>query len=160
VWILLLKILVRGTLAETSQIPLDKNPGLRPIGVGEVLRRIAGKVVMQIVKNDVTKAAGCLQTCAGQEAGSEASIHAMNEIFNENDTEAVLPVDAENAFNSINRKTLLHNIEFICPSIARFIYNCYIIPARLFIVGGKELKSLEGRCHGNICAWPLTIQSK
>ena len=25
-------------------IPLNKNPGLRPIGAGEVLRRIAGKV--------------------------------------------------------------------------------------------------------------------
>jgi hypothetical protein len=130
-------------------IPLDKNPGLRPIGVGEVLRRIAGKVVMQVVKSDVTKAAGCLQTCAGQESGSEASIHAMNEIFNENDTEAVLLVDAENAFNSINRQTLLHNIEYICPSIASFIYNCYIIPARLFIMGGKELKSLEGTTQGD-----------
>ena len=26
-------------------MPLNKNPGLRPIGVGEVLRRISGKVV-------------------------------------------------------------------------------------------------------------------
>ena len=33
-------------------IPLDKNPGLRPIGVGEVLRRTAGKVVMKVVKED------------------------------------------------------------------------------------------------------------
>ena len=30
-------------------IPHDKNTGLRPIGVGEVLRRIAGKVVTQAV---------------------------------------------------------------------------------------------------------------
>ena len=29
-------------------IPLHKKPGLRPIGVGEVLRRIAGKVIMMI----------------------------------------------------------------------------------------------------------------
>ena len=27
-------------------IPLNKNPGVHPTGVGEVLRRIAGKVVM------------------------------------------------------------------------------------------------------------------
>ena len=31
-------------------IPLDKRSGLRPIGVGEVLRRIAGKVVMILLK--------------------------------------------------------------------------------------------------------------
>ena len=34
-------------------VPLNKNPGLRPIGVGEVLRRIAGKCVMSIVKENV-----------------------------------------------------------------------------------------------------------
>ena len=45
--------------------PLDKNQGLRPIGVGEVLRRIAGKVVMSIVKDDVKKAVGNLQLCGG-----------------------------------------------------------------------------------------------
>ena len=48
---------------------LDNNPGLRPIGVGEVLRRIAGKVVMSIVKDNVTKAVGNLQLYGGQDAG-------------------------------------------------------------------------------------------
>ena len=44
-------------------VPLDKNPGLRPIGVGELFCRIAGKVVMIIVKDDVTMAFGNLQLC-------------------------------------------------------------------------------------------------
>ena len=54
-------------------VPLNKNPGLRPIDVGEVLRRIAGRVVMSIVKDEVTKAVGNLQLCAGQDAGCEAA---------------------------------------------------------------------------------------
>ena len=44
-------------------IPLNKNPGLRPIGVSEILRRIAGKVVMPIVKKDVIISTGSLQVC-------------------------------------------------------------------------------------------------
>ena len=46
------------TFITSRLVSLDKNPGLRPTGVGEVLRRIAGKV---IVKDDVRKAFGNLQ---------------------------------------------------------------------------------------------------
>ena len=58
-------------------IPLDKNPGLRPIGIGEVLRRIAGKVIVSHLKEDVIQSVGSLQVCAGQDAGCESLIHAM-----------------------------------------------------------------------------------
>ena len=58
-------------------IPLNKQPGLRPIGVGEVFRQIAGKSVMILLKKDVLQAAASLQLCGGQVAGSEAVIHAM-----------------------------------------------------------------------------------
>ena len=68
----------------------------------EVLRRIAGKIIMMIFKKDITDAAGPLQLSAGQEAGEEAAIHAIQDIFANEDTEAVLLIDAENAFNSIN----------------------------------------------------------
>ena len=75
---------------------------MRPIDVYEVLRRIAGKIIMMIFKKDITDAAGPLQLSAGQEAGDEAAIHAIQDIFANEDTEAVLLIDAENAFNSIN----------------------------------------------------------
>ena len=47
-------------------IPLHKGEGaVRPIGVGEVLRRIMVKCVMKILKQDVIDASGSLQVCAG-----------------------------------------------------------------------------------------------
>ena len=69
-------------LVANRLIPLDKgddkkgNPGVRPIGIGEILRRIIGKVVVGAIRDDIINAAGPLQTCAGLKAGIEASIHA------------------------------------------------------------------------------------
>ena len=58
-------------------------------------------------------------------------------------------VDAENAFNSTNRKALLHDIEYLFPIFATFIYNCYVISARLFIIGRKELRSCKETIRGD-----------
>ena len=96
----------------SREIPLDKNLGLRPIGTGEILRWITGKVVVSTIREDITESVGSLQVCAGQEAGSEAAVHAMHEIFKEQDTEAVLLIDATNAFNTVNRNVLLHNVKW------------------------------------------------
>ena len=82
-------------------IPLDKGadsegkPGIRPIGIGEVLRRIVGKSVMSVFKADIRLAGGCLRTCTGIRAGIEASIHASNAAWQKESTEALLQVDAE-----------------------------------------------------------------
>ena len=49
---------------------LDKGDGsVRPIGVGEVFRRIMAKCVIQITKPDILDVTGSLQVSAGQEAG-------------------------------------------------------------------------------------------
>ena len=47
-----------------------------------------------------------------------------------------LPIDAENAFNSINRKATLHIIKFVSPLICTYICICYAPPARLLTFGG------------------------
>ena len=106
-------------------IPLDKgedkwsNIGVRPIGIGEIFRRLVGKVVVENIRTDIIDAAGPLQTCVGLDAGIEASIHAMKSIFDEESTEAILLVDAENAFNNLNRKAAQHKAalsQFLTPT--------------------------------------------
>ena len=136
-------------------IPLDKNPGLRPIGVGEILRRIAGKAVVSVVREDILNSVGSLQVCAGHDAGCEAAVHAMQRIFNEEDTEAVLLIDASNAFNSVNRNVFLHNVTVVCPTIATYVKNCYTKSSRLFVIGGHELTSSEGTTQGDPIAMAI-----
>ena len=91
-------------------IPLSKNPGVRPIGIGEVLRRIIGKAVMSILRKDILLVtSGNLQLCAGQKSGCEIAIHAAADLFDD-DNHGVLQIDAHNAFNSINRAVISHNM--------------------------------------------------
>ena len=78
-------------------ITLDKKPGVRPIGTGEVLRRIVGKAILRILCDDITEAVGSLQLCAGHDGGVEAAIHAMTSIFKDDECEGVLLADASNA---------------------------------------------------------------
>jgi hypothetical protein len=70
-----------GALLANRLIPLDKSPGIRPIGIGEVLRRIIGKTVIRFLQQDIQTSAGPLQLCVGQEAGCEAAIHVMYKLF-------------------------------------------------------------------------------
>ena len=139
-------------------IPLDKGGGaVRPIGVGEVLRRIMAKCVMKILKHDVIDASGSLQVCAGLKCGSEAAIHAMRKMFEADDNDAVLLIDASNAFSSLNRSAALHNIRILTP--ATFAINTYREPARLFMTGCKEIKSGEETTQGDPIATGLNAIS-
>ena len=109
-------------------IPLEKNPsGIRPIGIGEVLRRIIGKAIVAELKPDLMECGGSLQLCTGQRAGCEAAAHAMNKIFAEEETDGVLLVDASNAFNSLNRKSLLNNIQYLCPSTSKLDFLWLVV---------------------------------
>lgn len=137
-------------LVASRLIPLDIGEGAgRPIEVAEVIRRICGKCVMNITKRDIVKASGLLQLCAGQESGSEAAIPTMHRIFEADDTNAVLTIDASNVFNALNRAEALHNIRILCPIIAGYAINTYRHSAQLFITSGKEIRSAEGTTQGD-----------
>ena len=104
---------------------------------------------MHVTKPDVINASGSLQVCAGHKSGSEAAIHAMRNIFEADEMDAVLLIDASNAFNALNRAAGLHNIRVLCPTLATYVINTYGQPVRLFITGGEELISAEGTTQGD-----------
>ena len=135
-------------------MPLDKNSGVHPIGVGEVLYRIVGRAIMRIVRQDLHYAAGSSQLCVGQIGGYEAAVATCNdsEADISSSVDCVL-VDAiyTNAFNEQNRQVTLHNIEAICPVLASILITTYCQDAFLF-TGGHTIFSNEGTTQSDLLA--------
>ena len=94
------------------------------------------------------QAAETTHVCAGQSAGCEAAIHALCQIFEAMGTDGILLVDADNAFNRLNRAVALRNIQYTCPLLATMIINFYHALAHLFVTGRMELSSTEGTAQG------------
>ena len=85
------------------------------------MQRIMGKCVMHVTKPDVIDASGSLQVCAGHKSGSEAAIQVVPNIFEVDERDAVLLMDASNTFNALNRAAALHNIRVLCPTLATYV---------------------------------------
>ena len=130
-------------------IALNKNPGVRPIGVGEILRRIIGKTIAWTLKDDILEAVGPLQTPTGLKNGAEASIHSVQETFTNQKTDAVILVDAKKALNNLNRNLALHNIQITCPPFSTIIINTYRHSSRLIVFEAKFILSEEGTTQGD-----------
>ena len=92
--------------------------------------------------------------CAGQDAGCEAAVHAIRCIFESQDTEAILLVDASNAFNCLNRETALRNTLRLCPSLGRVLINTYRSDIDLYI-DGECFLSREGTTQGDPLAMAM-----
>ena len=135
-------------------IALDKCPGVRPIGIGETARHIMGKAIAAVINDDIQDAAGPLQVCAGHLSGCEAAVHAMRQVFEAPDTDAVILVDASNAFNSLNRQAALRNIHQLCPALSKVLTNTYREDVQLFI-DGEVLLSQEGTTQGDPLAMAM-----
>ena len=92
-------------------IPLDKNRGVRTIGVGKVLRRIIGRSILRCVENDLKLLGKNKQLYLGLKCGIEHAIHSFRQQLETPDVQGILLIDAKNSFESLNSDFALRNIE-------------------------------------------------
>ena len=101
------------------------------------------------MKKDIQETAGPLQMATGLQSGAEAVIHSIKEIFDDEQTDAVVLVDAINAFNSLNRNAALHNMQILYSQFSAILINMYRLPVRMTVFGSKDVVSNEGATPGN-----------
>ena len=99
-------------IASAPVTPLKKRDnGVRPIAVGETLRRLVGKVWMKRIKKKAVDILGDSQVGVATKGGSEALVHAVQsavtKLGNDGKEFAVLQLDLKNAFNLVSRKAFL-----------------------------------------------------
>ena len=137
-------------------IALNKQPGIRPVGVGETWRRMMAKCLLKVAGPEAKTACGTTQLAAGLEAGVEGAIHAMRVLWEDHKKEedwGFLLIDARNAFNEENRTAMLWAVRHECPSGAQFTFNCYCHWGTLVVrdIGDRSdhfLHSKEGVIQG------------
>ena len=73
----------------------------------------------------------------------------MRTIFEDEQCEVVILVDASNAFNALNRNVALHNVQYMCPHFATILINTYRKASRLILRNETEILSQEGTTQGD-----------
>ena len=127
-------------------------PGVRPIGVGECLHRILGRVLGLVTGWEAQSACGAEQLACRMRSGIEGAVHAMSALYGDHSDDGwgFLLMDAANAFNSVNRAAALWNARVLWPSCSRFLFNTYRGYAFLLLRTSQEiLLSREGMTQGD-----------
>ena len=128
-------------------IPLDKQPGVRPIGIGEVLWRIVVKAVLRLVDMDIREACGACKY-----------VRVVRLLFMLSDNFVVIQVHRLFSWWMlqmhliVNRQAALHNILRLCPQLARILINT---PVHLIIPGSGGLVSTESTTQGDPLAMAM-----
>ena len=88
---------------------------------------------MQVTGEKVQEAVGSLQLCAGHPLGVESAVHSMRAFLEEDDSDGILLMNVDNAFNRLNRNVALWNIQYMCPAMKHILNNFYRSSSRIFM---------------------------
>ena len=106
---------------------------VRPIAVGETLRRVVGKVAMTAPKTlEAISAMLPTQVGVGVEGACETTAMAVQswvQAEKSRDDWAILQVDLSNAFNAIDRGAVLGQVAKRAPHLTKWAQFCYANPS-------------------------------
>ncbi|XP_052622301.1 uncharacterized protein LOC128127679 [Lactuca sativa] len=91
------------------------------------------------------------QFVVGVSGGTKAVLHSANRVLSERHNDgslSMLTVDFSNAFNLVDRSTLLHEVRLRCPSISLWVEFLYGQAARLYL-GDTHIWSFTGVQQGD-----------
>ena len=149
---------VREVLCASSLIPLrKKDGGVRPIAVGDTLRRLVGKCLLHSA--EVVMEMSCLQPrqCgvgvrnAAEMVGMGLQRFVQSRHADGANDYVVLQVDMRNAFNSISRDAVLRGCLAKVPSAYNWMRFCYGGASPLFCQGRLLCASHVGVHQGDAC---------
>ena len=125
--------------------------GMRPIAVGNTLRRLVVQVISMRLCAVVGDHLRPIQLGYGTPGGCEAAIHAARTFLGNSSPlspRVLLKIDYKNAFNTIRRDTFLGIVRDQFPEVYPFVWQCYNSPSTLFF-GDSMLKSATGVQQGD-----------
>ncbi|XP_026417474.1 uncharacterized protein LOC113312957 [Papaver somniferum] len=114
---------------------LKPGGGLRPIAVGTIWRRLCSKLAANSVCKSMNPYLGNFQYGVGILCGGEGILHSANrliELCGSDTSKTMLLIEFTNAFNLVDRSTIIREVRARCPSIAYWVEFCYMKPARLY----------------------------
>ena len=130
---------------------LNKNKtGIRPIAVGEVIRRLVAKCIAKEAAIEAVELFGSKQLGVAVKGGAESIVHATKITFGRKKSVksgGILQTDFRNAFNSVKRSHLLGSTKVLMPSIISFASFCYSKHSDLFF-NGSNVDSQTGVQQG------------
>jgi hypothetical protein len=142
------------------------NGDIRPIAVGNTLRRLTGVIVTSVFRTEITAAMPPTQVAVGTQAGCEGLALAVDQAIL-NDGWHVMKRDASNAFNSVDRHQILEEVELSLPTLRHFARYCYqgivelSAPSSMTADGHITVWSREGTAQGDPCGmWLFALGAK
>merc|ERR1711989_33011 len=130
-----------------------KDGGVRPIAVGSVNRRLAGRILAHQAASRLSPELSPIQLGVGVPHGCEAAVHAVREHVTEPSAGQGVPfvlvkIDIKNAFNSLRRDVLLTRVREKCPELLPMVSHSYSLPTPLSF-GDAVISSVRGVQQGD-----------